>query len=615
MIDNRKRNGRLRHTSVLALLAFLLTPLVLPALPAPNNKATREKQRIGVMKARAPRLSAVPTIPSASRAAGNRVILEQAQTLSKNEADSFLIVSGQVHFSKGPMQMYCDSAHYYVENSSFDAFGNVRMEQGDTLFVYADELNYSGPDEIAYLFGYDPARPVRLINREVKLETDVFTYDLLADLGYYNTGGTLTDLRNRLQSVEGEYIPATKDANFYDRVHLTSLSDNDTLDIYTDTLYYNTLSREAEFNSRTKIVNGDGVIYSTFGRYNTNTSAAELYDHSVVETKRGSTLEGDTLYYDRQAGIGRAYGNMMLTDSVRQSTLSGDYGYYDENIDSAFVTGRALAMEYSRGDTLYMHGRYITSVARIGYDTVMVDSVPSVVPDTTHIVSAWPRVRFYRVDMQGICDSMAFVERDSNLYLHRNPVVWNENQQVFGNLIIVHLNDSTVDRADLPDFAFSAQELEPDFYNQLTGKTMTAYFVGGAIRQLDVSGSVQAIFFPEESDSTINKMVNVESSFMTAWMKDNNVERMKMWPATSGTATPLYLAKRSMLLLPKFQWYAPLRPTTPASVFIVPPEMEQLMSGTQSADTSVPVPLTPASAPQPAIPATPAPASELHPEN
>lgn len=597
---NTNSFNRLRRIYVLALLAFLLTPLVLPALTAPQKHATRGKQRAGVMKARAPRIAAVPTIPTASRAAGNRVILEHAETLSKMEMDSFMIVSGQVHFSKGPMQMYCDSAHYYADNSSFDAFGNVRMEQGDTLFVYADELNYSGPDEIAYLYGYDPARPVRLINRDVKLETDVFTYDLFADLGYYNTGGTLTDARNKLTSIEGEYIPTTKDANFYGQVHLKSLRNNDTLDIYTDTLYYNTRTRESEFNSPTRIINGDGVIYSDNGRYNTNTSAAELYDHSVVVTKRGTTLEGDTLLYDRRAGIGEAYGNMALVDSVRQSQLRGDYGYYDENIDSAFVTGRAQAMEYSRGDTLYMHGRYITSVARIGHDTITVDSVQTIVPDTTHVVNAWPRVRFYRVDMQGICDSMAFVERDSNLYMHRHPVVWNQNQQVFGNLIIVHLNDSTVDRAHLPEFAFTAQELEPDFYNQLSGKIMTAYFLNGAIRRLEVSGSVQAIFFPEENDSTINKMVNVESSFMTAWMNDNNIERIKMWPSTAGKATPLYLAKRSMLLLPKFQWFAPMRPTDPQSIFIVPPEMEELMSdGAPGTET----PALPAE--QPAITAEP----------
>ena len=388
-----------------------------------------------------------PQIPKAKRGSNSQVILEHADKLTRTLNDEYMVVTGNVKFSKGPMLMFCDSAHYFPDLGSLDAFGNVHMEQGDTLFVYGDELNYNGPQEIAYLYANEMSQPVRLINRDVKLETDIFTYDLYREIGYYNTGGVLTDLHNRLTSTEGEYIPSTKEANFYSNVHLKSLRDNDTLDIYTDSLLYNNNTHTAGSNSSTQIFNRDGRIVSYDGSYNTNTEYAELFGHSRVLTKRGTTLEGDTLFYDRKLGRGEAFGNMMLIDSVRQSTLSGDYGYYDQIVDSAYVTGRAMAMEYSRGDTLYMHGRYITSVITV--DTIkqpgIADSIAVMVPDTTHIINCWPRVRFYRTDLQGLCDSMAFVERDSILHMHRNPIVWSENRQIFGNLINVHLNDSTVD--------------------------------------------------------------------------------------------------------------------------------------------------------------------------
>jgi lipopolysaccharide export system protein LptA len=533
-----------------------------------------------------------PTIPSANRARGNRVILEHAEKLHKEQIDSFMVVSGNVKFSKGPMLMFCDSANYSPTTGSLDAFGNVHMEQGDTLFVYGDELNYDGTREIAYLYSYLPSKPVRLINRDVKLETDIFTYDIYNEYGYYNTGGVLTDKKNRLTSTEGEYIPSTKEANFYTNVYLKSLSNKDTLDIYTDTLYYNTNTHEADFFSPTEIINGQGVIYSTEGTYNTDTNVGNLYSHSLVRMNRGTTLEGDTLYYDRKNGIGEAFGNMVLVDSARQSTLKGNYGFYNELRDSAYVTGKALAMEYSRGDTLYMHGRHITSILRMDSIKTVVDSVERVTMDTTHVITTWPRVRFYRSDMQGLCDSMTFVERDSMLHMHRHPIVWSDDRQIFGNIINVHLNDSTVDRAELPDFAFTAQKIEDDIYNQLTGKKMVALFENGEVKQVDVSGSVEAIFFPEENDSTINKMVNVQSSFLTAWMNDRQMQRMKMWPESSGQATPLYLAKRSMLLLSKFQWYESLRPKDPDDIFVISEEMDALM-----ADGDTEAPATPA-APQ-----------------
>lgn len=560
-----------------------------------------------------------PSIPKANRAAAGRIFLEHADVLHKQDRDSFMVLSGTVHFSKGAMQMYCDSAHYYPTSESMDAFGNVRMQQGDTLFIYADELNYDGLREIAYLYA-DEGKDVRMINRNVRLNTPEFTYDMVDERGYYTNGGVLTDPQNRLVSVEGEYLPATKEANFYIDVHLHRIDGRDTLDIYSDTMYYDTRTRIAEFYSPTEIISGRGTIHTTEGVYDTRNNQAQLFKHSTVQTDSTSTLTGDTILYDRDRGYGEAFGNVDITDSARQTTLRGTYGYYNRLVDSAFVTGRALAMEYSRGDTLYMHGRYIKSILDI--DTIRTTVTDTIAPpagspdtvqpqiikreivstDSTHVFTAWPRVRFYRSDMQGLCDSMIFVQRDSTLHLHHHPVVWSDDRQIFGNRIILYLNDSTIDRALLPDFAFTAQHIEDDYYNQLTGKVMEAWFNGGELSRLDVSNSVEAIFYPEENDSTINKMVNLQTANMRGWFEKRALIRMKTWPESNGRVTPLYLAKRSDLLLSKFQWYGTLRPRDSQDIFNVTEEMDALMENTPIPDIPIP------SAPDMRDPALPDPA-------
>lgn len=546
-----------------------------------------------------------PSIPKANRAAAGRIFLEHADVLHKQDRDSFMVLSGTVHFSKGAMRMYCDSAHYYPTSESMDAFGNVRMQQGDTLFIYADELNYDGLREIAYLYA-DEGKDVRMINRNVRLNTPEFTYDMVDERGYYTNGGVLTDPQNRLVSVEGEYLPATKEANFYIDVHLHRIDGRDTLDIYSDTMYYDTRTRIAEFYSPTEIISGRGTIHTTEGVYDTRNNQAQLFKHSTVHTDSTSTLTGDTILYDRDRGYGEAFGNVDITDSARQTTLRGAYGYYNRLVDSAFVTGRALAMEYSRGDTLYMHGRYIKSILDI--DTIRTTVTDTIAPpagspdtvqpqiikreivstDSTHVFTAWPRVRFYRSDMQGLCDSMIFVQRDSTLHLHHHPVVWSDDRQIFGNRIILYLNDSTIDRALLPDFAFTAQHIEDDYYNQLTGKVMEAWFNGGELSRLDVSNSVEAIFYPEENDSTINKMVNLQTANMRGWFEKRALIRMKTWPESNGRVTPLYLAKRSDLLLSKFQWYGTLRPRDSQDIFNVTEEMDALMENTPIPDIPIP---------------------------
>lgn len=523
-----------------------------------------------------------PTVPTADRSAGNRVFLERADFLIQHPGDTFVTVTGDVVFTKGPMIMHCDSAHYTSDNESMSAFGNVSMEQGDTLFVYADELYYDGPTEIATFIAF-PGKKVRLINRDVVLKTDEFVYDLGIDLGYYEVGGELTDPSNTLTSLKGEYDPNSKDANFYTDVHLFSRNSTDTLNIYSDTLNYNTQTHIAELFSPSTVINARGTIYTRNGVYDTDSNRTLLYDRSLIVTSQGQTLTADTIYYDRNAFYGEAWGNMILTDTTNHTQLQAAYGYYDEKADSSFATGKALVKEFSGEDTLYMHGRYIESFLRFDSVAVAADTLVGIEAhtriDTSHVAVVYPRVRFYRSDMQGICDSLRFTQADSTLRMFINPVIWNEEQQIFGNVIEILLNDSTVERATLPDQGFTAQLLEGDHYNQMSGKKMTAFFEAGEMRRLEIDGNVEIIMYPEEADSTINKIVTAESSFLTAWFRNRAAERIKVWPQTSGTATPLFLARKSMYYLPKFKWYGQIRPTSPEDVFIVPDLMESLMLG------------------------------------
>lgn len=560
--------------AVIAALAALMAPLFLPVFAQNNNSDP----------------IFTPQVPTASRAAGNRVFLEHAETLKKSDLDSFMILVRDVEFTKGPMFMYCDSCHYYPDSESMEAFGNVRMEQGDTLFIYADELVYDGDAEIATLYA-DPGKKVKLINKDVMLETDVFVYDLKLDLGYYNVGGVLTDASNRLSSLEGEYLPSTKEANFYTDVHLNSRSDNDTLDIFTDTLYYNTDLHVAELNAASTIVNARGTIYTRRGVYLTDSDICMLSERPTVLTNQNQKLVADSIYYNHGLGYGEAFGNMELTDIDNSAMVCGEYGFYDERRDSSYVTGRALIKEYSQGDTLFLHGRYIETFIELDSTIYAADTVAGiperVTVDTCHIAVIYPRVRFFRSDLQGVCDSMRFTERDSMLRMYVNPVIWNEGQQIFGNIIELHLNDSTIDRARLPEFGFAAQQIEGVHFNQISGKEMIAYFVDSEIRHLDINGNVEIIMYPEESDSTVNKIVNAESSFLSADFKGRTTEKIKMWPETTGTATPLFMAKRSLYYLSKFQWLEDMRPMSADDVFVVPEYMEQIMS---TAERPVPQP-------------------------
>ena len=511
-----------------------------------------------------------PQIPIVDHSQPGKVFLEHADMLRFDQKfgvsndGQYQVLNGNVRLRKQGMFMYCDSAYLYEATNSVEAFGNVRMEQGDTLFVFADYLDYDGLTEEAVLYA-EFGKKVKLRNKDVTLTTDIFHYDLANEIGFYDVGGTLSDKKNTLTSLQGEYYPRTKDAYFNYDVRLVSHQKDDVLYINTDSLEYNTATNIAMLVSKSEIINSDGTIYTSYGVYNTNNGKADLYKRSTVHTSRGNILIGDTLFYDRQKQFGEAFGSMVLIDSARQSSLLGNYGFYDEVRDSAFVTGRALAKEYSKGDTLYLHGDSIVAY---------VDLV-----DSTKVTNAFHKVRFYRYDIQGLCDSLSLTERDSMMYMYRHPIVWTGNRQVFGNQINVHFADSTADWARLPLTGMMSEHIAEDCYNQMSGLDMTVWFDDstGNVRRLYVEGNVQLNGFPMENDSTYNKFVYVESSYMDAYFKDNKVEKIHFWPETSTKVTPLYLAKRNSYFLPKFKWFEVLKPIDPEDVFNVSAEMIELM--------------------------------------
>ena len=536
--------------------------------PTPTNPQPPQAARKG---SKGPSVSRItPQIPKVNRNQTNKVFLENADILKANEAISrdYQVLKGNVRFRRGDMYMFCDSAYFYPETSSLDAFGHVRMTQGDTLWVYSDVLHYYGDQGVAEL-----RSNVRLENRSTTLLTDALDYEINSNVGYYFNGGTIVDNRNNteLRSQYGRYELDTKQAEFSRDVHLV----NDRYEMFTDLLDYNTQSHIAHITSETFIISDSNTINTTNGWYNTSADDATLYERALITAKDGKTLLGDTVYYNRSRNYGEARGDVVITDPGNKVILDGNYGYHDDNAHYSFVTGRARAREFSQKDTIYLHADTLCT---------LINFVPndSTGGDSVRVLRAFNQVRFYRSDVQGICDSLQLSEADTIINMYNHAVVWNLERQIFGDEINIHLNDSAADWATLPTGGFMAEHLGEVYYDQLSGKKMKAWFEEKELRRLDVDGNVQVIMFPQEEDSTYNKMVNAESSYLRLNLKPKQeVDRITMWPEVSGKVTPLYLVRKTELYLPQFQWYDALRPKTPDDIYDVSDELKQMVQSIQ----------------------------------
>ena len=255
------------------------------------------------------------------------------------------ILTGNVAFRHDSLYMYCDSALFFEGTNSLKAYGRVHMTQGDTLFLDGEQLYYDGDAMLAEI-RYN----VRMKDPRMVLTTDSLNYDRTLNLGYYFEGGTLKDSVNTLVSDWGEYDTKTKDAIFNYNVTLK----NANFVLTSDTLGYNTNTRIAVITGPSEIDNGNNHITSTLGYYYTNEDQAQLMERSVLYNDN-YRMVGDSLFYDRANGYGEAFRNVIMDDFKDQCRLTGEYAYYNEVVDSAYATGKAIAIDYSQGDSLFIH--------------------------------------------------------------------------------------------------------------------------------------------------------------------------------------------------------------------------------------------------------------------
>lgn len=456
------------------------------------------------------------------------------------------VVVGNVVFRHDSIYMYCDSAYYYDQISSFEAFSNVKMVQGDTLFLYGDHLYYDGMTQIAEM-----RKNVRMENRTTTLLTDSLNYDRVYNLGYFFDGGTLMDEQNVLTSEWGEYNPSTKQSVFNYNVKLV----NPQFTLTSDTLRYNTASKVADIVGPSDIVSDANHIYSERGVYNTATGKADLYNRSVL-TNEGKQLTGDTLFYDRNTGVGEAFHNMVMKDTINKNMMTGDYGFYNENTKYAFATKKAMAIDYSQGDSLFLHA-----------DTLMLKTLHLNTDSMYREMRAFHKVRFYRSDLQGVADSLVFSSADSCLTLYKDPILWNKQQQLVGEEVKIYMNDSTIDWAHIINQALSVEQIDSVTYNQVTGKEMKSYFRNGQMYKTEVIGSVRVVYYPMDSDSTLIGMNVSETSQLDIYLKDQKLERMVMSPKSNGTLYPMSKIPEGADRLQNFAWFDYIRPLNKQDIF------------------------------------------------
>lgn len=477
---------------------------------------------------------------------GQTNITYEADLMRSHETTKNInVLIGNVVFNHDGTRLYCDSAYFFQVENKIEAFSNVRIRMSDTLNIYGDNLKYDGNSKVAEIFNN-----VKLLDNQAILTTDYLNYSRISGIASYTTGGKIVDNENVLTSKIGNYYTNRKEFFFKKDVLLV----NPKYTIDSDTLMFNTITEIAYFYGPTNIVSKENTIYCENGWYNTRTDKSQFSKNAWLQTK-SQHLEGDSLYYDRKIGFGKAYNNVTLIDTAKNIIIKGNYIENSELLHKSMVIDSVLAIFVDNGDSLFLHA----DTLRAKYDT----------SQNIELMIAYHKVKFFRSDIQGKCDSLSFVMKDSLMSMFYNPVLWTDKNQLTADTIHLLNGEKEMKEILMRSNAFIVSQSDTLQYNQVKGKNMQGFFSNNQLYKVNVKGNSETIYYMKEENSNdllgINKAV---ASDLLIFINNKQIESITFMKKPEGTLYPEKELAETDRYLKNFKWLDQQRPKQKSDVFI-----------------------------------------------
>ena len=450
----------------------------------------------------------------------------------------FKVLRDNVVFRQKNTTIYCDSSYYFDKKGMLEAFSRVKLYQEDSVTIDSDKLIYDGNVRLAQFRN----NVVYKEGSSMTLHTDYLDYDMSSKSANYYEGGTLVDEENTLTSNLGFYSVGGVFMSFKTDVVLTS--PNYTL--YSDTLTYNSLTKNAETFGPTKIVKKDGsVLNSQGGIFNTRTDES-IFKNGIVESDN-YIMTGDTLFFDDTEKYYESKKNVELVSKEDSIITYGDFGYYDEISSISKVFKNALLEKLMQKDTFFLTA-----------DTLVF------INDSLHEnrrILAYYNVKFVKGDISGITDSLVYHFGDSVITMHRDPVLWDGQNQIVGSTMKMFLADNRIEKMTASNKSFIISKDTIGNFNQIKGRQMTAYFKDSEIDKIDVYGNGESVYFAlDDENNSVMGMNKITCSNISVFFKNRAVDNITFYVKPEGRFIPPHEIEEPDMKLRGFSWRENERP-------------------------------------------------------
>lgn len=461
---------------------------------------------------------------------------------------------GEVVLEHDSTIVYCDSALYNTKLNKVDAFGEIelqRLHNWDTIFLYGDTLHYDGQTKIAQM-----RDNVVLEQDTTVLTTDFLDYDLSNKYGKYSNGGQIISGQDTINSFWGYYYSRTKDVFFKKDVVVRSKKAL----VYTDTLKHNLNTRISYLLGPSEIYNDSNYIYAEFGRYDYNENRAYLSKRSLVKSGEHS-ITADSLFYNRDLGYGKGFGNVVITDTVQNLILMGNYGEFYEKNQMSIMTDSALFIEIDKPDTLWLHADTLMSYVDTLFDDV--DTVPF------RTIFAYNHVKLYKEDLQLKSDSLVYSQLDSILMLFGMPFIWSGEQQLFADYIELYMSKNDPKELLMYDSTYIAEKIDSVNFNIIKANFVHAWFKNREVYKVLEIRNIDAVYYMEDdADSSIIGVGVLHCDSMNIFMHDSKIDLLVPYIKPVGKIYPPDKLPDEKKTIPGFLWLDACRPKSKDDIFI-----------------------------------------------
>ena len=434
------------------------------------------------------------------------ITIEKAEFFQKNEEKfpgASILSKGsnsRVTISHDGAILKCDEAFFYENKNFIEAYGNVSLNQGDTITLNSNYLEYNGNNKLVFAKG-----DVILDEPESKLYTHSLFFDRYLQQAYYDKNGLM--IRNGIDSIKsktGTYFANKKRYDFKINVNLRSpkyIIDSEELNYFVE-------NGKSFFYGPTVIKTNDSDIYCEIGFYNTESDIGYFIKNSKIDFEE-YTIYGDSIFFNKKDNYASAINNIKIIDTINKTITTGHQAEIFRDIDSMYVKQEAVVAYHTKTDTTYIHGEVISLVGKEG----------------EQIMNAFYNGKILNGNLSGKCDSINFdqstgIAKLINLVKKqekktrniKRPILWNNNSQITGDSIYFKFNlkDNSIDSLYIFNnvFIIEKDSLE-DGFNQIKGKNLRGNFIDSKLKEVDIIKNAESIYFLRNSE---NELIGIDKS-------------------------------------------------------------------------------------------------------